>query len=361
MKENILARTARLRAAMAEYGADAFVFIDEEGTNWESLFYMSGFRGTSGALVVYPDGADLVLDGRYVQQGREQSPHSIVEQKNGLCDDVKTMLLRHGSKRIYCEASRTFHSLWKKLETYDAEWRDGTEWIKTLRRTKDAEEISSIRSAAAIGAHAFLETLDDVKEGMTEKEFESMLNYRICRAGGETGFDMIVASGPRSSMPHGRATARKIARGETVTVDFGARSGGYFCDITRNFSIGEPNEKASALHALLLNAHRDAASELKAGASGKEAHSTALAVLESEGVGKYFTHSLGHSFGLEIHEYPVLSPRRDDTLKTGDVVTVEPGIYIEGWGGLRLEDDYLVLDGKAERLTKELEQKFFQV
>jgi Xaa-Pro aminopeptidase len=360
MKDNILARADHLRKTMAEHDADAFVFLDDEGTNWESLFYMSGFRGTSGALLVYPDGAELVLDGRYAQQGREQSPHEVIEQKNGICDDIKDRLSYHGSKKIFCEASRTFHSLWEKLETPDTEWHDGTSWIKQLRRTKDAEEIVSIRSAAEIGTKAFLDTLNDVREGMTEKEFESLLNYRICRAGGETGFDMIVASGRRSSMPHGRATDKKIVKGETVTVDYGARSGGYFCDITRNFSIGEPDGIAAELHELLLSAHKTAAAKLKAGASGKDIHNVALSVLESGGVGKYFTHSLGHSFGLEIHETPVLSPRQDDILKSGDVVTIEPGIYIEGWGGLRLEDDYLVLDDRAVRLTNGLEQSFFK-
>jgi Xaa-Pro aminopeptidase len=362
MNECILKRTEKLRNVMAEKGAGAFIVIAEEGVNWESLYYMSGFRGTSGALIVYEETAELILDSRYIQQGREQSPHTPVEQQSNIVEDIRKSLFRHRVNNVLCEAKKTFHSTWDRLSACSGmELSDGTELMTMLRRTKDAHEIGLVRRAGEIGAAAFLDVLNDVRAGMTEKEFETLLNYKINKFGGETGFDMIVASGPRSAMPHGRPGDRIINAGEWVTVDFGVRYSGYFCDITRNFSIGEPDERASEFHDILLKAHIGAAGKLCAGASSPEVHRAASEILETHGIGKYFTHGVGHGFGLEIHEDPILSLRRCDILLPGDVVTIEPGVYIEGWGGLRLEDDYLVTETGADRLTDKLNQYFYRI
>ena len=361
MKENILKRTEKLREAMAAQEADAFVVFSDEDSNWESLFYLSGFRGTAGAAVFTRDSAELLLDSRYAEQGSRQSPHEVAAVKSDLAADTLAMLAAHNAKTVLCEAQKTSHAMWERLSAEGgAVWRDGSELVKKLRRTKDDEEVSCIRKAAQIASDAFLSVLDEFRPGMTEKQFEAALNYKICLAGGEPGFDMIVASGVRSSMPHGRATEKPIAAGEWVTVDYGARWNGYFCDITRNFSAGRPDGRAAELHELLVKAHRTAAELLGTGASGTAVHNAALSVLSEAGVGKYFTHSLGHGFGLEIHEAPLLSARRNDVLQTGDIVTIEPGVYIEGWGGLRLEDDYLIAETGVQRLTGMLNQCFYR-
>ena len=196
---------------------------------------------------------------------------------------------------------------------------------------------------------------------MTEKEFEAYLNYRINMLGGESGFEMIVASGKRGALPHGRATDKPIEKGEIVTVDFSSRYKGYLCDITRNFSIGEPEDKAKQYHDILLETHITSAKKIKAGVKANEPHNTACEVLAKYDISKYFIHSLGHSFGLEIHEPPFISTSGNGQLKKNDIVTVEPGIYIPGWGGMRLEDDYLITQTGAERLTESIEQKLFIV
>ena len=361
MKENVLKRVEKLRAAMAAAGADAFVALNDEDSNWESLFYLSGFRGTAGAVVVTKNSAELLLDSRYTEQGSSQSPHEIVSQKEGLDRDVLKILARHNAGVVLCEAGKTSHTMWQKLAADGRiSWRDGTELAKKLRRTKDAEEVECIRKSARIASDAFMSALDEFRPSMTEKQFEAALNYKISLAGGEPGFDMIVASGVRSSMPHGRATDKPIAAGEWVTVDYGARWNGYFCDITRNFQASRAEDRAVELHELLERTHKAAASLLKPGACGADVHNAAVAVLEEAGMGKYFTHSLGHGFGLEIHEAPLLSARRNYVLAAGDVVTIEPGVYIEGWGGLRLEDDYLVTETGAQRLTDMLNQCFYR-
>lgn len=361
VKKSVLVRAEKLRGTLKERNADAFVVIEEESCNKESLFYMTGFRGTAGAFILYLNDSELILDSRYIEQGRDQSPYQTLLQKRSLTEDICASLKRHGAKNVLCEADRTYRSTWEKLSSCGAFFSDGGDLMKRLRRTKDEFEIACIRKAAEIAAEAFINTLNCVHPGMTEKEFEALLEYNTKSAGGETGFDMIVASGLRSSMPHGVASDKKMEAGEWATVDFGVRFNGYFCDITRNFSIGPTDGRAAELHALLLSAHRRAADMLRSGAEGRAVHETAASVLSKRGMARYFTHGLGHSFGLEIHEFPSLSPKRNDVLQEKDTITIEPGIYIEGWGGLRLEDDYLILVDKAERLTGKLPQEFFTV
>ena len=361
-KGHIVNRIERLRKEMAKTGTDAFVAVTDESFNWETLYYLSGFRGTSGALVIYKDSAELILDGRYREQGETQSPHPILAQKKSLTDDVIDSISAHGAEKILCEASKTSHATWEKLASAKkTRWCDATPVISELRRSKDGHEAECIIKAGEIAAEAFSLTLESVMPGMTEKEFEALLNFNINKFGGETGFDMIVASGKRSSMPHGRATGKKMADGEWVTVDFGVRYMGYFCDITRNFSLGEPDQRAVHYHDILSDAHEAAVRALRPGAAGTDVYKAAFDVLESAGLGRYFTHGLGHGIGIEIHEPPYLSSKYSYELRLGDVVTVEPGIYIEGWGGLRLEDNYLIIDGGAKKLTEKLAQSFCRI
>lgn len=357
----IFARTERLRRELRAAGADAFVALNDEDSNWESLYYLSGFRGTAGAVIVYANSEpELILDARYAEMGGKSSPHLVLEQRHSLVEDTADRLRLHEACDVLCEAARTSHLNWRLISTYGS-WADGGDMMSRLRRFKDASETAAIRRAARIASDAFLETLDSVKPGMTEKEFEALLNYRISVAGGEPSFDMIVASGERSSMPHGRASGREMRPGEWVTVDYGARWEGLCCDITRNFSLGTPSDEAAEMHELVTEAHRTGASLLRPGASGKAVHEAAVEIFGRHGKAKYFTHSLGHGLGLEIHEAPLLSARRDDTLAAGDVVTVEPGLYIPHFGGMRLEDDYLITEGGAERLTEMLDQQFYTV
>ena len=360
--EYILSRAARLREEMRASGASAYVALNDEDSNWESLFYLSGFRGTAGAIIIYDNAEpELILDGRYAEAGRAQSPYKVTEQEESLAEDVRASLRAHGAEEILCEARKTSHENWLRLADGLGRWRDGGAVMEKLRRKKDAEEISCIKKAAEIGARAFLEALDAVRPGMTEKEFESLLNYRISAAGGGAGFDMIVASGARGAMPHGRATAKPMERGECVTVDLRRALERIYVRHHAQLFDRRAGDEALALHALVKRAHEAGAAGLKAGASGSAMHEAAADVFAAEGVEEFFTHSLGHSFGLEVHEAPVLSRRRDDRLAAGDVVTVEPGLYFEGSRGMRLEDDYLVTADGAERLTAGLAQELFVV
>ena len=200
---------------------------------------------------------------------------------------------------------------------------------------------------------------------MTELEFSKLLELSIAKHDGEGVWhnsDMIVASGVRSAMPHGVATNKRMELGDQITVDYGAIYGGYMSDITRNFLLGRPSHpEFLAVHDVLLNSHRAAASLLRPGVEARAVHEAAQKVIADAGYGANFGHALGHSFGLEIHESPHLSLRSNETLEIGDVVTVEPGIYIPEKGGLRLEDDYLIVEDGAVCLTRDLPQEFVQL
>ncbi|MDY6400568.1 MAG: Xaa-Pro peptidase family protein [Synergistales bacterium] len=354
--EIIKSRVEKLRALMSEKNLDAFVLLVEERANSESCHYISGFRGSSAALIISMDEEILITDGRYKTQSKNQSPFEIIIQSEfSLPEYIAKAVKDSDFKRIGFEAEKISHAEFEKyFAPVKVEWIDASELILKLRRTKDFYEISRIKEAAKIAREAYGNVLKKVHEGMSEIEFEIKLMEEIKLLGAEKGWahdDFIVASGTRSAMCHAPATLKKFELGETVTVDYGAMVEGYMCDITRNFAIGRADKKALEINEVLLKAHREAVKILRPGISGREVDAEARRVISDAGYGKNFLHGLGHGLGLEVHEAPRLSRSSEDILQAGDVVTIEPGIYIEGWGGLRIEDDYLITEDGAECLT----------
>ena len=362
----INSRVEKLRSLMSEKKLDAFVLIVEERANSESCHYISGFRGSSAALIIGSNEEILITDGRYLTQSKEQSPFKIIIQSEfSLPEYIARAVKNSNFKRVGYEAEKISHALFQKFfEPVKAEWVDASDLILKLRRTKDAYEISQIKQAAKIGRQALENTLKKVYAGMSEIEFDIKLMEEIKLLGAEKGWahdDFIVASGTRSAMCHAPATLKKFESGENVTVDYGAMSGGYMSDITRNFVIGQADKKALEINEILLKAHNEAAKILRPGISGKEVDAVARKIISDSGYGKNFLHGLGHGLGLEVHEAPRLSRSSEDILQAGDVVTIEPGIYIEGWGGLRIEDDYLITPDGAECLTVNDNQSLIQL
>lgn len=352
----ITPRLERLRAMMADEGLDAFVLIVDERANSESCHYISGFRGSSAGLIITPNDATLITDGRYTTQAKSQTPFSIIIQsEKGLPQYITDAVNDAGYSRVGYEAGKISHATFTKhFAPVKCEWLDATAMIPTLRRTKDAHEVAQIRRAAEIGREAYGNVLSRVHAGMTEVEFDVMLESEVKLLGAEKGWahdDFIVASGERSAMCHAPATMKAFSEGETVTVDYGAMYEGYMSDITRNFALGHVSDRAREINAVLLRAHHEAVRALRPGVSGVEVDAVARKVIADAGYGANFLHGLGHGLGLEVHEAPRLSRTSRDVLKAGDVVTVEPGIYIEGWGGLRIEDDYLITEDGCECLT----------
>ena len=354
--EIISARLGKLREKMSAQNLDAFILLVNERANSESCQYLSGFRGSSAGLLITRTDETLITDGRYQTQAKQQTPFKLVIQSElGLPEYLSRAVDGSGIVRVGYEAEKVSHAVFTKYFTpVRAEWVDASEYLPSLRRTKDAHEVKLIRTAGKIAREAYGNALKQVHEGMSEVEFASLLMTEIKSLGAEKGWahdDFIVASGERSAMCHAPATQKTFSRGETVTVDYGAMFGGYMSDITRNFALGRASDKACEINAILLRAHREAAAALRPGISGKDVDAIARKVISDAGYGENFVHGLGHGLGLEVHEAPRLSKTSQDILQAGDVVTVEPGIYIEGYGGLRIEDDYLITDDGAECLT----------
>ena len=357
----IQSRVKKLRGLMKAKGMDAFILLVFERLNSESCHYISGFRGSSAALVIDASREILVTDGRYQSQAALQSPFALTVQTGvPLIEYVAKLVSDNGYRSVGFESEKLFHGMVENvLKKTKTAWKDASALIPSLRRSKDASEADAIRRAGVIARKAYDKALSEVRVGMTEAEFESRLLYEIKMAGAEKGWshdDFIVVSGERGALCHGRATQKPFVPGDTVTVDFGVMVDGYMCDVTRNFSVGRARKKALEISQILIKAHQEAAWALRPGASGKDVDAVARKVITNAGYEKNFVHGLGHGLGLEVHEAPRLSYLSKDVLEAGDVVTIEPGIYIEGWGGLRVEDDYFITKHGSECLTQSDDQ-----
>jgi len=353
-------RLAKLRAGLEKTGCDGILLFIIEGLGWQNAFYFSGFRGSSAALVVTPDDEILVTDERYRLQASEQTCFEIVLQgKRGLCTVAREILEKKGLRRVGIDGRSLPFATFSEI---GGAWelKDVSGLLAQLRRAKDPVERDNILNAARIAGAALEKAAGEAKPGVAEKDISAALEYFIKTGGADGGWqdhEFIVASGPRSALPHGLASDRKIRNGEWATIDYGARFSGYVCDVTRNLLFGEIPGKWRRRHEILLEAQSAAVALVVPGASAAEIDAEARRVIEESGYGKYFTHGLGHGIGLDLHEAPYLSPRSEDVLEEGDVITIEPGMYFDGEGGMRVEDDYLVTSGKAVCLTSVIPKK----
>ncbi|MFM8602480.1 MAG: M24 family metallopeptidase, partial [Gemmatimonadota bacterium] len=234
-----------------------------------------------------------------------------------------------------------------------SEWRPTTHLVEALREVKDAEELARIRTAVAIAETALERTLPTIRVGQTELEVAGRLEFELRRAGSEGfSFECIVAAGDRSALPHARPTSRPIRAGEFLLIDFGAVHAGYCSDLTRTVVMGPPSDRQRAIHDLVQEALGSASAGVRAGMRGRDADAIARDYIARGGYGEAFGHSLGHGIGLEVHEAPRLSSMADAPLPVGAVVTIEPGIYLEGWGGVRIEDNVVLHPDGPEVLSR---------
>jgi Xaa-Pro aminopeptidase len=233
--------------------------------------------------------------------------------------------------------------------------------VEVLRERKDGDEVERIRQAVAAAEHALGLTVEQVREGMTELEVAGVLEASL-RQSGSDGFPFpsIVASGPNAALPHARPTARAIRRGDFLLIDFGARVGGYCSDITRTFVVGKADDEQREVHEVVRLANQRAVKAVKPGMSGRDADSVARGYIEDRGFGELFGHSLGHGIGLEVHEAPRLAKTSESPLVEGAVVTVEPGIYRPGWGGVRIEDD-VHLGAEGARVLTQFARELIEI
>ncbi len=359
-------RIEKLRQNLASKKIDALVLIDAENVGWENLYYFSGFKGSSAVVVITHDCAVLVTDSRYLTQASQQSCLEVypVVGRESQIRTVERLVSELKLKRCAFDGATVSAATYLSLTGLPVEWINFSDELAMQRRCKDDFEVEMIVKASDIATAAYLETLPLVRPGMKEIEFSKLLELNIARHNGEGVWhnsEMIVASGVRSAMPHGVAGVKPMELGDQVTVDYGAIFGAYMSDLTRNFSLGPQNQEFLEIHEILLKAHRESATLLRPGVKCCDVHMKAHKIIADAGYGNFFGHGLGHGFGLEIHEMPHLSPSSDDVLRVGDIVTIEPGIYLPDRGGLRLEDDYLITADGARRLSPNLPQEFVRL
>jgi Xaa-Pro aminopeptidase len=346
------ARRDRLRETVRAAGLDAALV-----TRLVNVRYLTGFTGSNGALLVGAHGADvLCTDGRYRTQARQQAPDLPLVIDRASAAALAGQAGKEGIRRLGYESHDVTVDLYGTLadRAEDADLVSLSRAVEGMRAVKDEDEIDLLRQACAIADRALADLLaaGGVRPGRTEREVGLDLDRRMLDLGADApSFDTIVAAGPESAVPHHRPTDRVLAAGDLVKLDFGATYRGYHSDMTRTLVLGEPAGWQRELYELVAEAQRAGRAALAAGAEAVAVDRAARAVIEAAGRGDEFGHGLGHGVGLEIHEAPTVSPLGTGTLADLMTVTVEPGVYLEGRGGVRIEDTLVVRPGGPELLT----------
>lgn len=310
-----------------------------------NIFYYSGFTSADAWLIISANRRIIITDSRYYVQARREAPcFDIVNAEDGW----KKILDAVPEREICIEEDNLTYGFFDKLRAKapDKQFINAQSKINAQRRVKDKAELELIAHAEEIGSKAFLHMLDFMHVGQTEREIALELEIYMKKQGASgLSFETIAASGVRSSMPHGVASDKEVERGDFLTLDFGCVYNGYCSDMTRTVVFGTPNSRQREIYDVVLNAQNAAINGIYAGISCRAADKIARDMIKEAGFGNHFGHALGHSVGIEIHEKPCFSPKSRDDLENGNVLSVEPGIYIDGWGGVRIEDLIGVIDG----------------
>jgi Xaa-Pro aminopeptidase len=339
-----------VRQLLRDHQLDALVFF-----NTVNLRYLCGFSGSDGALVVTAESDCFLSDSRYsVQAGKEVVADRLTEYKVK-ADGVIEILVGLGARRIGFEAETLAYAMVERLREKsgrERQWLPLGKELLSLRGIKDSAEVKILEEAAGLNAMAFEEILPLIRPGAVERDIALALEMVLRRLGGEErAFDFIVASGVRGAMPHGVASDKVITVGELVTVDFGTRRHGYHSDETVTIAVGDIEPRMREVFDVVLTAHDLAIMQVRPGISLRDLDQVARNYIWEQGYGEYFGHGLGHGLGLEVHEFPTVSPRSEDIAGEGMVFTIEPGIYIPDLGGVRIEDTVLVTADGCRSLT----------
>ena len=358
MGGNITQRLRDLRDSLKERRLDGLLVSSPENRR-----YLSGFNGSAGNLLVTQDDSVLATDFRYVEQAGRQAPEFRVLRIGQGYDWFPQLLSETGVKRLGFESEDMSVALYQKLKQTLKESMAssgtkvrlvGTAGItEELRAHKDPEEMQLLQRAIDIADQAMDRVTPTIRAGQTEQEVAWRLEVAMRELGAESpSFDTIVGSGPNGALPHHRAGDRSIKNGEPIVIDMGAKYQGYCSDLTRTIILGSPDETFIRVYDTVLGAQLTAMSTVQPGMTGLEADGLARKVIEEAGYGEHFGHSLGHGVGLAVHEHPRLSPTGQDILEEGMVFTIEPGIYLSGWGGVRIEDVVTLEKSGARALSR---------
>ncbi len=327
----------------------------------ENRRYLSGFTGSAGYLLISGDRAVLVTDSRYTEQAGGQAPDYDVVQSRGGWDWLIELLKETGHKRLGFESQymtvATHESIREALKEDESLGKislvAATGIAEKQRTIKDDQELAMLQKAIDASDQAMEAICPQIQEGMTEREVAWRMEKAMRDFGADAlSFDTIVAAGPNGAMAHHQPSDRPISRGEPIVIDMGAKVGGYCSDITRTVVVGEADDTFRKIYDIVLGAQLTAINTVKTGMTGEECDSLARTVISEAGYGENFGHSLGHGVGLAVHENPRVGPKSSDTLDADTVFTVEPGIYLTGWGGVRIEDIVVLSNEGATPLSK---------
>ena len=348
-------RVEKLRSQLAQNKLNALIISQSENRR-----YLSGFTGSAGFLLISQNKAILATDFRYVEQAQAQAPHfEIVKIEGEISKWFPILASELEAQKLGFEGKALSFSTYKELTDAISNTKRGISLVPTdglvesLRAVKDKEELELLGKAASLADTALEEILPRIKPGISEKELAWEIESFLRQNGSEPlPFELIVASGPNSALPHARPTDKVISRGEPVVIDIGARVRGYSSDITRTICLGEGDSTFNRIYDIVLGAQLTAMATLQIGMSGEQADRLGRTVIEQAGYKDAFGHGLGHGVGLATHEEPRLSTNSTSILVEGMIFTIEPGIYITGWGGVRIEDMVVLEKGANRILTR---------
>jgi Xaa-Pro aminopeptidase len=350
-----VSRLQKLRHSLAQKGLDVLVVSQPENRR-----YLSGFTGSAGWLIISASIAYLAVDFRYIEQATKEAPDfEVIHVKGDIVGWLPKFLSDFGFKKAGFEGDQVAFAIHQRLlktindSSYQLELIPVSGLVESIRAVKEPEELKLITEAVELADTAFDQAKSILRSGMTEKEVAWGLERFLRDKGSQAvPFDIIVASGPNAALPHAKPSEQLLLKNVPVVIDLGARVNGYCCDLTRTFIIGDGNKTFSKIYDIVLGAQLTALATIIAGMSGDQADSLARTVIEQAKYGDNFGHGLGHGVGLETHESPRLGPNSSDVLVDGMVFTIEPGIYITGWGGVRIEDTVVMENGKVISLTR---------
>lgn len=348
-------RIARLRSEIEDLEVDGFLVSAPANRR-----YLSGFTGSAGYLLITESDAVLATDFRYVEQAEAESPSYKVHRTRGGTAWLPDMLAELGVGALAIEADHmtvASHSamisvLDESENAADVFIEETTGVIEGVRAVKDAPELVLIQKAVEIADRALATVASGIEPGITEAGIAWELELEMRRLGAEgPAFDIIVGAGPNGALPHHRADDSILRQGDPVVIDMGANYEGYNSDLTRTFYVGNPDDEFLSIYSIVLQAQETAIREVRPGMTGQDVDKIARTVIEDAGYGDEFGHGLGHGLGLAVHERPMVVPTSEDVIENGMIFTIEPGIYISGWGGVRIEDIVVMENGRARILT----------
>ncbi|NQU28708.1 MAG: aminopeptidase P family protein [Candidatus Marinimicrobia bacterium] len=354
-KVHFINRQSKLKSVLAEQDLDGMLV-----TNLTNIRYLSGFTGSAATLLILPEKQYFISDGRYMEQSRQQIKgfERIINNDPHLKTIQNEKLIPDGLNLAF-EADFVNVTQFGDMDEFfpEVDWEPTSRMVEEIAAIKDESEIELIREAVKITDQTFSEIIPLLKIGATERQIANVIRNKYYEYGDGEGFETIVAGGPNSALPHARPSDRQFKSGDFVVIDMGALFAGYCADMTRTILIGEATDKHREIYAIVKEAQQAGCAAIKAGVHCKIPDEATRNVITEKGYGDYFNHGTGHGIGLEVHTMPRLSQISEDTLLENYVVTVEPGIYLPDWNGVRIEDDVIVKQDGCEILnqsTKEL-------